>query len=136
MSWKKDFRRLIVDLSQDPKVKIALETIREQTGGGAAKAGMAWQLLTVAGKFAGKKRARAIAEVVDVITLIVTLSLILKQNAFDRPEVRAFFERVWARTSKSTQKAYAQTSQRTLRAYARAEALVRKKLKKRKAAST
>ena len=92
---------------------MALEGLRESTGGGGAKVGIAWQVLTLTARFAGKKRARAIAEIIDIITFLVTLSLIVKQNIFDRPEVRAFFARQWASLSTGAQRTLAQ-AQKTL----------------------
>lgn len=112
MSWKGEAKRLVVRLSQDPKIKVAMEGIRENTGGQHPQLGMLWQVLTISGRFVAKRRSRAVAEVIDVITFLVTLSLIVKQNVFDRPEVREYFKVTWSKLSGSS-KAAAQRVQKT-----------------------
>ena len=42
-------------------------------------------------RFAKKKKARALDELGDLIYLLVQVSVMLKENIFDRPEVREFF---------------------------------------------
>ena len=44
-----------------------------------------------AARFATKKKARALDELMEVIYLVVQVSLVLKENIFDRPEVKEFF---------------------------------------------
>jgi hypothetical protein len=48
-------------------------------------------LLAIASRFATKKKARALDELMDSIYLLVQVSLLLKENIFDRPEVKEFF---------------------------------------------
>lgn len=50
-------------------------------------------LAQVAALFSNKKRARAIDQHVDLVRLLVRVSLLLKENLLDRPEVRQFFGR-------------------------------------------
>jgi hypothetical protein len=47
--------------------------------------------LAIASRFATKKKARALDELMDIIFLLVQVSLLLKENIFDRPEVKKFF---------------------------------------------
>ncbi|MGA2709021.1 MAG: hypothetical protein ABSF86_11510, partial [Steroidobacteraceae bacterium] len=48
-------------------------------------------ILAIASRFATKKKARALDELMDIIFLLVQVSLRLKENIFDRPEVKEFF---------------------------------------------
>lgn len=47
---------------------------------------------TVTG-FLKKKRGRALDEQLEVVYFLLQISLLLKENVFDRPEVKEFFSR-------------------------------------------
>jgi hypothetical protein len=97
MKHGSQFTDLLKDLSRDPRLKLVIaKAKRGQTRGkGAAKVenatGVLLLLLAIASRFAKKKRARALDELMDVIYLLVQVSLVLKENIFDRPEVKDFF---------------------------------------------
>ena len=93
---KKDsqFKDLLKELARDPRVKrvIAKRRSRGKRGGKIQpEAGIVLALLGIASRFMTKKRARAFDELVDAIYLLVQVSLLLKENVFDRPEVQRFF---------------------------------------------
>lgn len=90
------FRILLKELSRDPQLKQIMAKARRQTRGkGGAKVenvtGMFLLMLAIASRFTKRKKARALDELIDVISLLVQVSLLLKENIFDRPEVREFF---------------------------------------------
>jgi hypothetical protein len=89
-------KNLLKKLSRDPRLKLVIAKAKRQTRGkGAAKVenvtGIFLLIMAIASRFAKKKRARAIDELMDIIYLLVQVSLVLKENIFDRPEVREFF---------------------------------------------
>jgi hypothetical protein len=93
---KKDsqFKDLLKELARDPRVKrvIGKRRSRGKRGGKIQpEAGIVLALLGIASRFMTKKRARAFDELVDAIYLLVQVSLLLKENVFDRPEVQRFF---------------------------------------------
>ena len=93
---KKDsqFKDLLKELARDPRVKrvIGKRRSRGKRGGKIQpEAGIVLALLGIASRFMTKKRARAFDELVDAIYLLVQVSLLLKENVFDRPEVKRFF---------------------------------------------
>lgn len=45
----------------------------------------------IASRFSKKKRSRALDELAELVHLLVQVSLLLKENIFDRPEVKKFF---------------------------------------------
>jgi hypothetical protein len=90
------FKNLLKGLSRDPRLKRVIAKAQRQTRGkGEAKVenvtGILLLLLAIASRFASKKKARALDELMDVIYLLVQVSLLLKENIFDRPEVKEFF---------------------------------------------
>ncbi|MGA2713122.1 MAG: hypothetical protein ABSG41_08435 [Bryobacteraceae bacterium] len=92
------FENLLKQLSRDPRLKLVIAKAKRQTRGkGAAKVenvtGIFLLILAIASRFAKKKKARAIDELMDIIYLLVQVSLVLKENIFDRPEVQEFFSR-------------------------------------------
>jgi hypothetical protein len=94
---KKDsqFKDLLKELARDPRVKrvIAKRRSRGKRGGKIQpEAGIVLALLGIASRFMTKKRARAFDELVDAIYLLVQVSLLLKENVFDRPEVKRFLK--------------------------------------------
>ena len=91
------FRTLAKELSRDPRLKkVMARAGRQPRGRDRAKVeqvtGLLSVMLTVASRFSKKKRARAIEDLRDAIDLLVQASLLLKENVFDRPEVKRFFK--------------------------------------------
>jgi hypothetical protein len=90
------FRNLLKGLGRDPRLKRVIAKAKRQTRGkdGAkveSVTDIALLLLAIASRFTTKKKARALDELMDMIYLLVQVSLLLKENIFDRPEVREFF---------------------------------------------
>lgn len=90
------FTNLLKELGRDPRLKRVIAKAKRQTGGkGVAKVENVTDIflliLAIASRFATKKKARALDEMMDVIYLLVQVSLLLKENIFDRPEVKEFF---------------------------------------------
>ena len=87
------FKGLLKELGRDPRLKQVIAK-RRTRGKGEAKVenvtGIVLLILAIAGRFATKKKARALDELMDIIYLLVQVSLVLKENVFDRPEVKAF----------------------------------------------
>jgi hypothetical protein len=104
MSFKTEFKSLLKKLSEDPKLREAIRAIGKNSDKNfaALSQGLASTLL-LAGRFVGKGRMRTLANVIDAAVFLVSLSLLIKQNVFDRPEVREFFSRVWKDISKTAQ---------------------------------
>ena len=85
---------LLSELGRDPRVKrvIAKRQSRKKGGGKIERVtDVLLVLLAIASRFATKKKARALDELMDSIYLLVQVSLLLKENIFDRPEVKEFF---------------------------------------------
>jgi hypothetical protein len=90
------FKNLLGELSRDPRLKLVIANAKRQNRGKSrAKVetvtSILLLLLATISRFAKKKRARALDELMDVIYLLVQVSLLLKENIFDRPEVKEFF---------------------------------------------
>lgn len=90
--------KLLKELSRDLRVKKLIAKARRQARGQArAKVenvtGMLVLALTVVSRFSKKRKARKLDELRETLYLLVQLSLLLKENIFDRPEVREFFSR-------------------------------------------
>ena len=87
------FKNLLKELARDPRLKRVIAK-RQPRGKGGAKvenmSGILLLILAIASRFAAKKKARALDELMDIIYLLVQVSLVLKENVFDRPEVKAF----------------------------------------------
>ena len=89
-------RKLLKQLSRDARVKRVIAKAKRRTRGkGGAKVETATDmfllLMAIASRFAKKKKARALDELMEIIYLLVQVSLLLKENIFDRPEVKEFF---------------------------------------------
>jgi len=94
------YRKLMKELSRDPRLKKAIVKSRRRPRG-KAKARVETQvesatsmflvLSAIVARFSKKKRARAIDQLADTVHLLVQISLLLKENIFDRPEVQNFF---------------------------------------------
>jgi len=90
------FKDLLKGLSRDPRLKRVITKARRQTrqkGGAKVErvTDIVLILLAIASRFVKKKKARALDELMDIIYLLVQVSLLLKENIFDRPEVKEFF---------------------------------------------
>jgi hypothetical protein len=87
------FKGLLKELGRDPRLKRIISK-RRTRGKGEARvenmSGIVLLILAIAARFATKKKARALDELMDIIYLLVQVSLVLKENVFDRPEVKAF----------------------------------------------
>jgi hypothetical protein len=93
---KKDrqFKELLKELSRDPRLKrvIAKRRPRGKEGGKIEQAAdIVRTLLGIVSRLTTKRKARALEELMDAIYLLVQVSLLLKENVFDRPEVKRFF---------------------------------------------
>jgi len=89
-------RKLLKQLSRDPRVKRVIAKAKRRTRGkGRAKVETVTDtfllLMAIASRFAKKKKARALDELMDIVYLLVQVSVLLKENIFDRPEVKEFF---------------------------------------------
>ena len=96
MSKRTSFANVAKELSRDPRLKQAIAKARSKTRGKDVRrvdnaTGVALLLLGIASRFSKRKRARAIDEAMDVIYLLVQVSIVLKENVFDRPQVKQFF---------------------------------------------
>jgi len=96
------FRSLLMELSRDPEFKQAVAKARRHgRGKGTAQVETATRLLMlfldVASRFTKKKRAKALDEARELIYLLVQVSIVLKENVFDRPEVKEFFSQSFRR---------------------------------------
>ena len=95
------YRKLLTELSRDPRLKQAIGKARRQPPGNAGTkvetaTRMCLMILAIASRFSRKKRARAIDEVADIVHLLVQISFLLKENIFDRTEVKRFFRQTSA----------------------------------------
>ena len=89
-------RKLLQQLSRDPRVKRVISKAKRRTREkGRAKVETVTDtfllLMAIASRFAKKKKARALDDLMEIIYLLVQVSLLLKENIFDRPEVKGFF---------------------------------------------
>jgi len=96
MSKPTGFAGLAKELSRDPRLKQAVAKARRKTPEKSVRriddaAGIVLLLLGIASRFSKKKKARALNEAMDVIHLLVQVSIVLKENVFDRPQVKKFF---------------------------------------------
>ena len=90
------YRKLLKELSRDPQLKQVIAKARRQPRGKAGtsveSATSTFMLISaIASRFSKKKRARALDELADTVHLLVQISFVLKENVFDRPEVKKFF---------------------------------------------
>ena len=95
MKTASQFENLLKGLGRDPRLKrVIVRAKRKPRGKGGAKVETVTDifllLMAIASRFAKKKKARALDELMEIIYLLVQVSLVLKENVFDRPEVKAF----------------------------------------------
>lgn len=89
-------KQLIDELSQDPKIKAALDKINDKSQIGQHVKQLK-DFLPLLGKLSrfGGKRTLAVAQTLTLIVVLFEVSVLIKQNVFDRPEVRKFFMENW-----------------------------------------
>jgi len=92
------FKSLLKELSRDPRLKRVIAKARRQTRGkGGARVehitDIFLLIVAIYSHFATKKKARALEELMDAVSLLAQVSLMLKENVFDRREVKEFFSR-------------------------------------------
>jgi len=90
------FGKLVKDLSRDPRLKKAVaKAARHPRSKGVRKAedaaGLFVLLTKIASPFLKRKKARALQDAMEMIYLLVQVSVLVKENIFDRPEVKIFF---------------------------------------------
>jgi len=91
------FGNLLKELSRDPRLKLVITNAKRQKrrkGGVEVESlsSIVRLVLTIASRFMKKKKkARALDELMDIVYLLVQVSVLLKENIFDRPEVKEFF---------------------------------------------
>lgn len=90
------FRVLLKELARDPQVRKALDKISEKSKMGQHVKALK-DFLPFVTKFSkiGGRRAAALSEHLTLIILLFELSILLKTNIFDRPEVQKFFRENW-----------------------------------------
>lgn len=90
------FRKLLEELSADPKIRAALDKISDKSKLGQHVRALRDFLPFIAkfSKFGGKRTA-LISQHISLIILLFELSILLKTNVFDRPEVQKFFKENW-----------------------------------------
>lgn len=98
MNKSTGFANIAKELSRDPRLKQAIAKARNKKRDKSVRqvdnaASIALLLLGIASRFSKRKKARALDEAMDVIYLLVQVSIVLKENVFDRPEVKKFFSR-------------------------------------------
>ena len=91
------YQKLLNELSRDPRMKRVIVKARRSQKNGTRNVETATRMFvllsSIAARFSKKKRARAIEELTDIVQLLVRVSLLVKENIFDRPEVKKFFRR-------------------------------------------
>jgi len=79
------FRKLLKELSRDPRLKRVIAKARRRSKGGTRVenlADMSLLLLAIASPFSRKKKDRALHEQMDVVYILLQVSLLLKENIF------------------------------------------------------
>jgi hypothetical protein len=102
------FKDLIKELSQDPAVKAALDKISHKSKLGQHVKSLK-DFLPILGKFSAKfggKKTIAVTETITLIVVLFEVSVLIKQNMFDRPEVKRFFNENWGIFQKRTAAMY------------------------------
>lgn len=104
----KKFKDLLTELSQDPKFKAALTKVSEKSKIGQHVKSLK-EFLPLIGKLSkfGGKRTLAATEAITLIVVLFEVSILIKQNVFDKPEVRKFFHENWGLLQKKIAAIYA-----------------------------
>jgi len=97
-------RKALKELSADPVLRQVVTKARR--GSSKRRPGQIESLASlyllaaaIAARLSKKKHARALDEHIDIVRFLVQLSLLLKENVLDRPEVRKLFNRSAKRIS-------------------------------------
>lgn len=89
--------KLLNELSRDPRIEKAIAKTKRPRGAAPVPTGslaaIFLAMLAIAARFSSKKMVRALDEMMDTLYLLLQVSLVLKENVFDRPEVQKFFRR-------------------------------------------
>lgn len=101
------FKELIAQLAQDPKLKAAIGKLNEKSQIGLHVKSLKDFLpfVTKLSKFGGKKTL-LVAEHLTLIIFLFELSVLVKTNVFDRPEVRKFLSENWGALQKKVAAMY------------------------------
>lgn len=103
MRKRSQVNHLVKRLSRDPRLRRVIHKakLRQKNGTGKIEGlGDLFLLsLAVASRFVSKRKARTLDELMEIVYLLVVVSLILKENVFDRPEVKEFFSQNYKRVS-------------------------------------
>jgi hypothetical protein len=96
MKNSNQYKKLLKELSRDSRLKAVIAKSRRQPRGNAeaivdSSTNMFLLISAIVSRFSKKKNAKALAELADMVQLLVQLSLVVKENIFDRPEVKKFF---------------------------------------------
>ncbi len=90
------FKKLLADLSKDPEIRAAIEKMSAQGGRSNAQALKDFLPFVVKLSKLGGRRMTIIGQYFGMLLFLFELSIILKKNVFDRPEVQQFFKENWA----------------------------------------
>lgn len=108
-------KKLIELLKKDPTLKEQLKRFKGRNDVAVPEAKSPVSALlnvaSVMGKFTGKKKALILAAHIDTVVLLVSLSMFLKTNVFDRPEIQEFFKKAFDQSSIVAQKLFTQGSE-------------------------
>jgi len=94
----KQVTKLLEELSRDPRVEKAIARSthhprKSATVPAGSLVAIFVAMLAIAARFSSKKMARAVDELMDTLYFLLQVSIVLKENVFDRPEVKNFFNR-------------------------------------------
>jgi len=97
-------RKALKELSADPELRHVIARARrgsakKRPGQIESLAGLYLLAAAIVARLSKRKRARALDEHIDIVRFLVQLSLLLKENVLDRPEVRKMFSRSAERIS-------------------------------------
>lgn len=97
----KQIIQLLADLSKDKNIKLALDKVKSEYRNESQEQINSFKdllvvIFRISTKFIGKKKARVLEETLDAVGILIQISLLIKTNVFDRPEVRLFFQNLWS----------------------------------------
>ena len=96
MKKKSQLNSLLKELGRDPQLKriiakVRRQTRRKNTAGIENFTDIVFLGLAMTSRFLSKKKARGLEDLMDVLYPLIQISVLLKENIFDRPEVKEFF---------------------------------------------
>jgi hypothetical protein len=108
MKKRSRLKSLVKELERDPRLKRVISKVKRQTQPRETPkiesvSDFLLVSLSIASRFMSKKKARSLDELMDVVYLLVRVSLLLKENIFDRPEVKKFFSHHYEKLSSTAQ---------------------------------